>query len=154
MLAMTCVCTYASQGPPRRRGQRPRTKSSSRVARMPAMKQARAEFAQLKIAAATEGCPHMSVYRPDSPAVYPLQRDGVRERDGSKQDVIWRQFGVAAITFCVVVTPVLPGVRYLFGTSGTHVVDRSPTWVDFWRTSRPESGCWRACWVWFLSLAP
>ncbi|MGB9145964.1 MAG: glycosyltransferase family 39 protein [Acidobacteriaceae bacterium] len=38
----------------------------------------------------------------------------------------WRQFALAAATFALAVLPTIPGVHYLFHTSGTHVFERSP----------------------------
>ena len=41
----------------------------------------------------------------------------------------WRQFGVALVAFAVAFLPVVPGLEYMFHTSGVHVFDRAPS---FW----------------------
>lgn len=39
---------------------------------------------------------------------------------------MWRQFGVAAAVFTLAFLPLIPGLRYLFHTSGTHVYEAPP----------------------------
>ena len=43
---------------------------------------------------------------------------------------VWRQFGVALVAFAVAFLPVIPGMRYMFHTSGVHVFDEAPA---FWQ---------------------
>lgn len=49
----------------------------------------------------------------------------------------WRQFGVAAVAFALTFLPVIPQMQYLFQTSGTHVFDVAPNWVDLTWTLAP-----------------
>ena len=46
----------------------------------------------------------------------------------------WRQFGVALIAFAVAFLPVIPGLRYMFHTSGIHVFSPAPTWGELGQT--------------------
>ena len=39
---------------------------------------------------------------------------------------LWRQFGVALLTFALAFLPVIPGLRYMFHTSGVHVFAGTP----------------------------
>jgi len=39
----------------------------------------------------------------------------------------WMQFAVAATVFCGMMLPVVPGLKYLFHTSGSHVFEQAPT---------------------------
>jgi hypothetical protein len=39
---------------------------------------------------------------------------------------LWRQLGVALVVFAVAFLPVVPGLQYMFHTSGTHVFDAAP----------------------------
>jgi uncharacterized membrane protein len=41
----------------------------------------------------------------------------------------WRQFGVALVAFAIAFLPVVPGLNYMFHTSGVHVFDHAPA---FW----------------------
>jgi hypothetical protein len=40
----------------------------------------------------------------------------------------WKRIGVALAVFTLAILPMVPGVRYLFHTSGSHVFDDAPTW--------------------------
>jgi uncharacterized membrane protein len=44
-------------------------------------------------------------------------------------DIGWRKFGVALAAFAVAFLPVVPGLEYMFQTSGVHVYDHAP---GFW----------------------
>jgi hypothetical protein len=44
--------------------------------------------------------------------------------------VLWRQFSVALVTFALAFLPVIPGLRYMFHTSGVHVYAETPA---FWQ---------------------
>ncbi len=46
----------------------------------------------------------------------------------------WRQFGVALIAFAVAFLPVIPGLRYMFHTSGIHVFSPAATWGELGQT--------------------
>jgi uncharacterized membrane protein len=43
---------------------------------------------------------------------------------------LWRQFGVALVAFALAFLPVIPGLRYMFHTSGVHVYAAAPA---FWQ---------------------
>jgi hypothetical protein len=43
---------------------------------------------------------------------------------------LWRQFSIALVVFALAFLPVLPGLQYLFHTSGTHVFSPGPTWGE------------------------
>lgn len=45
---------------------------------------------------------------------------------GKDRKTLWRQFGVALVVFTVAFLPVLPGLQYLFHTSGMHVFSPPP----------------------------
>lgn len=42
----------------------------------------------------------------------------------------WRRVSIALTVFTLAFLPVIPGMRYLFHTSGTHVFSDGPTWQD------------------------
>jgi Dolichyl-phosphate-mannose-protein mannosyltransferase len=44
--------------------------------------------------------------------------------------ILWRQFWVALVTFALAFLPVIPGLRYMFHTSGVHVYAEGPA---FWQ---------------------
>lgn len=44
--------------------------------------------------------------------------------------ILWRQFSVALVTFALAFLPVIPGLRYMFHTSGVHVYAEAPA---FWQ---------------------
>ncbi len=44
--------------------------------------------------------------------------------------ILWRQFSVALFTFALAFLPVIPGLRYMFHTSGVHVFAEAPA---FWQ---------------------
>ena len=44
--------------------------------------------------------------------------------------MLWRQFSVALVTFALAFLPVIPGLRYMFHTSGVHVYAEAPA---FWQ---------------------
>ena len=44
--------------------------------------------------------------------------------------ILWRQFRVALLTFALAFLPVVPGLRYMFHTSGVHVYAEAPA---FWQ---------------------
>jgi hypothetical protein len=49
---------------------------------------------------------------------------------GGASKVLWRQFLVALATFALAFLPVIPGLRYMFRTSGVHVYAEAPA---FWQ---------------------
>ena len=46
------------------------------------------------------------------------------------RDALWRQLGVALVVFALAFLPVIPGLRYMFHTSGIHVFDAAPRLGD------------------------
>lgn len=54
----------------------------------------------------------------------------------------WRQVGIALASFAIAFLPVLPGVLYLFHTSGTHVFDDVPHAIDLLQTVAPGWQKW------------
>jgi hypothetical protein len=50
----------------------------------------------------------------------------------------WRQFGVATAAFALAFLPVIPEIQYLFHTSGTHVYEKAPSWVELGLTLAPR----------------
>ena len=48
-------------------------------------------------------------------------------RQGGDRKAFWRQVGVAMVVFAVAFLPVIPGMRYMFHSSGIHVFDTAPT---------------------------
>ena len=51
---------------------------------------------------------------------------------------VWRQFGVASAVFAVAFLPVIPGLRYLLSSPGTHVWEKSPSALDLIMTLAPN----------------
>ena len=49
----------------------------------------------------------------------------------------WQQFGVALAAFALAFVPVIPGLRFMFHTSGTHVFDKAPQLADLVVTLAP-----------------
>lgn len=47
-----------------------------------------------------------------------------------RTEILWRQFSVALATFALAFLPVVPGLRYMFHTSGVHVYAEAPA---FWQ---------------------
>jgi hypothetical protein len=50
---------------------------------------------------------------------------------------LWRQGGVALAVFALAFLPVIPGLRYMFQTSGTHVFDEAPELSELGWTLAP-----------------
>ena len=51
---------------------------------------------------------------------------------------LWRQFGVALATFALAFLPVIPGLQYMFHTSGVHVYAATPAFWELRGTLAPE----------------
>jgi hypothetical protein len=56
---------------------------------------------------------------------------------GRERRELWRQFAVASGSFCVAFLAVVPGVRFIFRTSGSHPFHESPTLMDLFATLCP-----------------
>ena len=52
---------------------------------------------------------------------------------------LWRQFWVALVTFALAFLPVIPGLRYMFHTSGVHVYAEAPAFWQLRGTLAPEA---------------
>lgn len=50
---------------------------------------------------------------------------------------LWRQFGFALVAFALAFLPVIPGLQYMFRTSGTHVFEEAPHLEDLVWTLAP-----------------
>ena len=50
---------------------------------------------------------------------------------------LWQQLGVALAAFALAFVPVIPGLRYMFRTSGTHVWDEAPKLAELGWTVAP-----------------
>jgi hypothetical protein len=55
----------------------------------------------------------------------------VKAGDGKR---LWQQFGVAVAMFALAFLPVIPGLLYLFHTSGIHVFAETPTFAELRQT--------------------
>ena len=51
---------------------------------------------------------------------------------------LWRQTGVAIAAFALAFLPVVPGLEYMFRTSGTHVFSEAPDWRTLIMTLAPQ----------------
>jgi uncharacterized membrane protein len=51
----------------------------------------------------------------------------------ANRQAFWRQAGVALVVFAIAFLPVIPGMRYMFHSSGIHVFDMAPTLADLGR---------------------
>jgi uncharacterized membrane protein len=51
-----------------------------------------------------------------------------------RQKIAWRQFSIALAVFAVAFVPVIPGLRYMFHTSGIHVFADPPQWAQLRQT--------------------
>jgi hypothetical protein len=47
---------------------------------------------------------------------------------------LWRQLGVALVAFALAFLPIIPGLQYMFHTSGIHVVEQAPSLVELGQT--------------------
>ena len=59
------------------------------------------------------------------------------------RETLWRQFGVALAAFALAFLPVIPGMRFMFHTTGTHVFAQSPVPLELRQTltlMQPELG--------------
>ena len=59
------------------------------------------------------------------------------------RETLWRQFGVALVAFALAFLPVIPGMRFMFHTSGTHVFAQAPVLLELRQTltlMQPELG--------------
>jgi hypothetical protein len=54
-------------------------------------------------------------------------------RKAGDRKAFWRQVSVALVVFAVAFLPVIPGMRYMFHSSGIHVFDTAPTLVTLGR---------------------
>lgn len=50
----------------------------------------------------------------------------------------WRQFGIAIAVFTLACLPLIPGLRYLIHTSGTHAYEPAPKLFDLFSTLAPD----------------
>jgi len=55
---------------------------------------------------------------------------------------LWRQFGVAFAVFALAFLPMIPGLQYMFRTSGTHVFEQAPHLSDLAGTLAPGWLLW------------
>jgi len=51
---------------------------------------------------------------------------------------MWRQLGVATAVFGVACLPLIPGLHYMFSTSGSHVYEPAPQLMDLFWTLAPD----------------
>ncbi len=59
------------------------------------------------------------------------------------RETLWRQLGVALVAFGLAFLPVIPGMRFMFHTSGTHVFAEAPVLLELRQTltlMQPELG--------------
>jgi hypothetical protein len=55
-----------------------------------------------------------------------------------ERKTLWRQFGVALVAFALAFLPVIPGLQYMFHTSGVHVFDVAPAFWELRGTLAPR----------------
>src|ERR1700733_682548 len=59
------------------------------------------------------------------------------------RETLWRQLGVALVAFALAFLPVIPGMRFMFHTTGTHVFAQAPVLLELRQTltlMQPELG--------------